>query len=141
MKLAHRFFSLFALVLAIAPLQAQTDTSTLLAPVTVVYNEDPAIAIVKDAMKALGDYELRRPDNIKVYCSRKENGKELRFEQVSSIYFNNTVPYQEVEAFKDYKAVRADFGNSIQASAQFDFKTDFDLSILVLVMNVGFIRK
>ena len=126
MKLAHRFFTLFALVLAIAPLKAQTDTSTLLAPVTVVYNEDPAIAIIKDAMKALKAYEFTRPDNIKVYASRKENGKELRFEQVSSIYFKNTKPYQEVEAFKDYKAVRADFGNSIQASAQFDFKTDFD---------------
>ena len=50
----------------------------------------------------------------------------MRFEQVSSIYFNTTEPYQEVEAFKDYKAVRADFGNSFQASAQFDFKTDFD---------------
>ncbi len=126
MKLAYRFFVILTFVSITTSLTAQMDTSTLLAPVTVVYNEDPAIVIVKNAIKALKDYEFRSPNNIKVYCSQKQNGKELKFEQVSSIYFTNTIPYQEVEAFKDYKAVRPDFGKSIEASVQFDFKTDFD---------------
>ena len=49
---APLFYS-FCLSAANTPLKAQTDTSTLLAPVTVVYSEDPAIAIIKDAMRAL----------------------------------------------------------------------------------------
>lgn len=105
---------------------AQMDTATMLAPVTVVYNEDPAIAVIRDAMASFKSYRDNKPDNLKMYSMEKMGEESLRFEQVSSVYFIGSGVYQEVEAFKDYKENKADFGNNIQVSAQFDLSNDFD---------------
>ena len=107
-------------------LKAQSDTATMLAPVTIVYNENPALAIIRDAMKSFKVYEARKPENLKMYSAEKFGPQALRFEQVATIYFSNNTTYQEVEAFKDYKETRADFGNSLQVQAQFDLNTDFN---------------
>lgn len=106
------------------------DTSTLLNPVTIVFEENPANAIIRDAMKAFTGYKSNRPENLKVYSSSETvtaEGPKLRFEQVAKLYYTNGL-FQEIEAFKDYKAVRADFGNEVQIGAQIDLSPEFDFS-------------
>ena len=109
-------------------LSGQNDTSTMLNPVTVVYNEDPAIAIIRNAIKSYKQYEKIRPDNIKFYAAQKVVGRELSFEQVATVYFSKTSTFQEVEAFKDYQERRADFGTSVEVSTQFNLNSDFDFN-------------
>ena len=109
-------------------LSGQNDTSTMLNPVTVVYNEDPAISIIRNAIKSYKQYEKIRPDNIKFYAAQKVGGRELSFEQVATVYFSKTSTYQEVEAFKDYQERRADFGTSVEVSTQFNLNSDFDFN-------------
>ena len=109
-------------------LSGQNDTSTMLNPVTVVYNEDPAIAIIRNAIKSYKQYEKIRPDNIKFYAAQKVGGRELSFEQVATVYFSKTSTFQEVEAFKDYQERRADFGTSVEVSTQFNLNSDFDFN-------------
>ena len=107
---------------------SQNDTSTILNPVTVVYNEDPAIAIIRNAIKSYKQYKKVCPVNMKYYAAKKLGGTELSFEQVATVYFSNTSTFQEVEAFKDYEKRRANFGNSIELSSQINLKSDFDFN-------------
>ena len=105
---------------------SQNDTSTMLNLVTVVYNEDPAVAIIRNAIKSYKQYKKASSDNIKFYATKKLGGTELSFEQVATVYFSNSSTFQQVEAFKDYEERRADFQRSIDVSAQINLKSDFD---------------
>ena len=62
----------------------------MLNPVTVVYNEDPAVAIIRNAIKSYKQYTKVRPDNIKFYAAQKVGARELSFEQVATVYFSNS---------------------------------------------------
>jgi len=110
--------------------QTSLDTTTMLNSVTVTYNENPAIVIIKEASKTYKEYSKHHPKNLRIYSSRSRSPKGLRFEQVSNVFLESGRPYQEIEAFKDYKENRVNFGNSmeVKANAEVNFNSDFDFS-------------
>ena len=110
--------------------QTSLDTTTMLNSVTVTYNENPAIVIIKEASKTYKEYSKHHPKNLRIYSSRSRSPKGLRFEQVSNVFLESGRPYQEIEAFKDYKENRVNFGNTmeVKANAEVNFNSDFDFS-------------
>lgn len=105
-----------------------SDTSIVLNQVTVTDQEDPAKLLIRDLRKNYRVLKERIPQSVKMYTRQFNEEKETSFEQVSTVFFNNQGPYQEVEAFKDYRAVQGDFGNSVQVGAQFSLKPEFDFN-------------
>jgi hypothetical protein len=105
-----------------------SDTTVLLPSVTVVYEENEAELLWRQLSEYWPLYQKQSIESAKLYSRQSTSANEVVFEQVSNIYLNKDLYFQEVIAFKDYDRPIADFGNNVDIQASFSFDGDYDFS-------------
>lgn len=105
-----------------------SDTTVLLPSVTVVYEENEAELLWRQLSEYWPLYQKQSIESAKLYSRQSTSANEVVFEQVSNIYLNKDLYFQEVIAFKDYDWPVADFGNNVDIQASFSFDGDYDFS-------------
>lgn len=105
-----------------------SDTTVLLPSVTVVYEENEAELLWRQLSEYWPLYQKQCIESAKLYSRQSTSANEVVFEQVSNIYLNKDLYFQEVIAFKDYDWPVADFGNNVDIQASFSFDGDYDFS-------------
>jgi hypothetical protein len=105
-----------------------SDTTVLLPSVTVVYEENEAELLWRQLSEYWPLYQKQCIESAKLYSRQSTSANEVVFEQVSNIYLNKDLYFQEVIAFKDYDRPIADFGNNVDIQASFSFDGDYDFS-------------
>lgn len=105
-----------------------SDTTVLLPSVTVVYEENEAELLWRQLSEYWPLYQKQSIESAKLYSRQSTSANEVVFEQVSNIYLNKDLYFQEVIAFKDYDWPVADFGNNVDIQASFNFDGDYDFS-------------
>jgi hypothetical protein len=105
-----------------------SDTTVLLPSVTVVYEENEAELLWRQLSEYWPLYQKQSIESAKLYSRQSTSANEVVFEQVSNIYLNKDLYFQEVIAFKDYGWPVADFGNNVDIQASFSFDGDYDFS-------------
>ena len=105
-----------------------SDTTVLLPSVTVVYEENEAEILWRQLAEYWPLYQKQSIESAKLYSRQSTSANEVVFEQVSNIYLNKDLYFQEVIAFKDYDWPVADFGNNVDIQASFSFDGDYDFS-------------
>ena len=106
------------------------DSTIVLNQVTVIDGEDPMKILWREMRATHLGLKNDMPTHLKLYMREVHDSVRTKFEQVSTVFFESDVTFQQVEAFKDYSKRPVDFGNtaSVQVGLSVDLTPDTDFS-------------